>query len=228
LTPQKNRLVDPEILFEILVGRELQRRKIFSSIKGSFVSSVHVLSNQGRSSMPSDFDCDLGYTMGFAAGALVDNDRSGLLVSVDPDFDQLSAIPLTSVIRVFDSDSRCGIEIEKKPLGRKKNILPCPTERRFLNPGPLQWSSVDEDHVRGEPTSDGLEKMAKLCSQVMSLAATVTDEKSRNVISAGLKYALEIVGRHGSSDTINDMSVLSPRNSERSGYRRRRSDFDRP
>jgi hypothetical protein len=237
--------LDPEILLETLVGRELQRRKIFSVIKGSFVSSVHVLCNQGRSSMPSDYDCNLGYTMGYAAGVVLRGDRSGLLVAVDRHHNSVYGIPITSIINIKNFDSvigECRIEIERKKftVSKLRNILPPPSRRRFVNPGPLQWNVVEEQPVvesLGDHDDDQLEKMSQLCSQVMSLAATATDERVRNMIGAGLKYALQIVGaplpqialteglrsRANTMNSFNGMnaSVISPRNSERGGNLRR-------
>ena len=35
---------------------------------GSFTCQAHSLAYQGRGAMPTNFDCDLGYTMGYGAG----------------------------------------------------------------------------------------------------------------------------------------------------------------
>ena len=204
------RLIDPEVLIESLVGKELQRRKIFSVVKGSFVSTTHALSGQARSSIPSNLDCDLAFAMGAAAAHLVRANRSGLLVHVKgtesaavADW-QVEAVPITSILTVTKRPSEYRIEIERKefPVSTFRTLLPPPSIRRFVNPGPLQFdnlTTMGSDKTSNAASSD-LAEIANLCSHIMSLSASATDEKIRRVIGSGLKYALEILRPEGGNE----------------------------
>ncbi|KAF8817765.1 phosphofructokinase domain-containing protein, partial [Cardiosporidium cionae] len=54
--------IDTEILLKRMVETELARRKSIGTFKkGAFFCKTHFLAYQGRSALPSNFDCDLGY-----------------------------------------------------------------------------------------------------------------------------------------------------------------------
>ena len=65
-----------------MVNEELQKRKKKGLYKGSFAPVTHYFGYQGRSGHPSLFDCSLGSTCGFAAGAMVEAGLTGLAVAV--------------------------------------------------------------------------------------------------------------------------------------------------
>ena len=61
---------------------ELTRRVVLGSYKGPFQCMTYSLSYQGRAAMPSCFDCNLGYTIGYTAGAFIDGKKTGLMVDI--------------------------------------------------------------------------------------------------------------------------------------------------
>jgi diphosphate--fructose-6-phosphate 1-phosphotransferase len=204
--PERNgaRVIDPELLLESLVGKELQRRRIFDKkINSSFRSSTHVISHQARSSLPSRFDCDLAYASGVVAASLIAAERTGLLVAVRPHEHrawEYGAIPLTSLLSVdFDSESlECRIEIEQRRVNVKSvfDSLPPPSARRFVCPGPIQFESeqVDVESVNVSSQLAKIQKISDLCSQIMSLGAGASEESVREVLRTGLDHTRTLVG----------------------------------
>lgn len=74
--------IETEKLLAYLCDVELKERKKKGTYKGSFAPVTHFFGYQGRSGHPSLFDCSLGSTMGYAAGALVEAGLTGMAVSV--------------------------------------------------------------------------------------------------------------------------------------------------
>ena len=200
------RLIEPEILLESLVGKELQRRRIFETLKGSFRSSTHALSHQGRSSLPSPFDCDLGFAMGYTAGMLVANNRTGLLVNMTnlaaPPAEWIPrAVPLTSLLSMeFDSEhSECRMEISQRRVEYLHPSLPPPSKRRFISPGAMQFTdtgpsrSLQAMSSRHSRQEELVIAVSALCSRIMSQSANAADESVRDVIQSGLTHTLKLL-----------------------------------
>jgi pyrophosphate--fructose-6-phosphate 1-phosphotransferase len=61
-----------ERVLDAMVGAELARRKAAARYGGSYNSLCHYFGYQARSSLPSAFDADLGYTLGLTAAGLID------------------------------------------------------------------------------------------------------------------------------------------------------------
>lgn len=74
--------VETENIFRILVEAELTRRVVAGSYKGPFQAISYSLPYQARAAMPSNFDCDLGYTIGYAAATFITEERTALMVDV--------------------------------------------------------------------------------------------------------------------------------------------------
>lgn len=72
-----------ERILQSLVRLELEKRRRNEEFAGRCDLLVHSLAHQGRSSLPTAFDCDLAYTCGYTSGILVDSGRTGLLVNVE-------------------------------------------------------------------------------------------------------------------------------------------------
>jgi 6-phosphofructokinase len=204
----------PEILLESFVGEELQRRRSIgccSSSPSVFRSSTHVLSHsQGRNSYPSNFDCDLGFTLGLFAGILINNDKTALLVSVEnlaglnvaQDWEPLG-VPLTSLLQIhLDKESlECSMYIQQREADFQvlEKQLPAPALRRFLNPGPLQF----RDNLRLKSLTINspqlvrqrilVEKVSALCSQIMSISSSASDQRVRDVLNTGLAHTLALM-----------------------------------
>eukprot|EP00913_Durusdinium_trenchii_P004682 g4347.t1 len=74
--------VETENIFRILVEAELTRRVVAGSYKGPFQAISYSLPYQARAALPSNFDCDLGYTIGYAAATFITQERTALMVDV--------------------------------------------------------------------------------------------------------------------------------------------------
>jgi len=143
--------VETEVIFKTLVETELTRRVVLGTYKGPFQCRTYSLPYHGRATMPTNFDCNLGYAIGFAAGILVDGGRTGLLVHVsklkeDVESWEVGGIPLSSLLS-FQEPSQEGHRpaFEIRPRGRltydlgSEQTMPEPCQRTLVNPGPAQY-----------------------------------------------------------------------------------------
>jgi len=73
--------VETEKLLAYLVGEELKKRKKEGKYNGSFAPVTHYFGYQGRSAFPTLFDCELGATYGFTAGAFIASGITGYCVT---------------------------------------------------------------------------------------------------------------------------------------------------
>ncbi|CAE7390447.1 PFP-ALPHA [Symbiodinium sp. CCMP2592] len=74
--------VETEVIFKSMVEGELTRRVVMGKFRGPFQAITYSLPYQARAALPSNFDCDLGYTIGYTAGTFVTQERTGVLVDV--------------------------------------------------------------------------------------------------------------------------------------------------
>lgn len=74
--------VETEKLLAYYCQIELANRKKAGSYNGAFAAVTHFFGYQGRSALPTKFDCSLGSTAGFGAAALIANGRTGMAVAV--------------------------------------------------------------------------------------------------------------------------------------------------
>eukprot|EP00928_Gymnodinium_smaydae_P039198 TRINITY_DN26820_c2_g1_i1.p1 TRINITY_DN26820_c2_g1~~TRINITY_DN26820_c2_g1_i1.p1 ORF type:complete len:1392 (-),score=327.66 TRINITY_DN26820_c2_g1_i1:11-4186(-) len=145
--------IETEVIFQKLVEAELTRRVVLKTYRGPFHSMTFSLNVMGRAAIPSNFDCDLGYTMGYAAGALAHNKRTGLLVDISRLKDEVEkwevgGTPLPSFVTVKEptdgkDDGKLKFRIE--PRARIlydmhfDSVMPGPVDRTVLSPGPVQF-----------------------------------------------------------------------------------------
>jgi len=102
--------VDTEVIFKTLVESELTRRVVNKTYTGPFHAMTYSMAYMGRSAMPTNFDCDLGYTIGYAAGIFVDVQHTGLLINVTKLKEDVSnweviGSPLSSFLTFQDDES---------------------------------------------------------------------------------------------------------------------------
>ena len=205
----RKRLQEPELLLAALVGKELQRRRMFAPNNAkslsAFKASTHVLSHQGRTAMPSDFDCDLGYSLGAVSAHIIASNRTGLLVTManlssPPSEWEVRGIPLTSLLTVTAGEMESRIEIDQRPVDFGSKSLPPPSRRRFVSPGPLQFAQASGEllslaritaHHRNQ--QEQLETVSKLCSEIMTVSACATDETVKEVLRAGVAHTLTLL-----------------------------------
>lgn len=144
--------VETEVIFESLVEMELSRRVVLGTYNGPFQVITYSLPYHGRSAMPTNFDCDLGYTMGYAAGIFIEDNRSGILIDIrkqkeDVKHWEVGGTSLTSLLTFQDTSGYTGrpTNYEIKPRSRllydhsHERSMPEPRDRTLVSPGPAQF-----------------------------------------------------------------------------------------
>eukprot|EP00928_Gymnodinium_smaydae_P020275 TRINITY_DN17842_c0_g2_i2.p1 TRINITY_DN17842_c0_g2~~TRINITY_DN17842_c0_g2_i2.p1 ORF type:complete len:1219 (+),score=232.07 TRINITY_DN17842_c0_g2_i2:69-3725(+) len=97
--------IETDRLLLRFVEVEMERRWQLGAIKdNSFRGACYPMVYQARSAIPTDFDCDLAYTLGWAAALTVRLDKSGRLVHASRlerpiEEWQLRCLPLSSVVQ---------------------------------------------------------------------------------------------------------------------------------
>ncbi len=157
-------LIETEKLLIELVKVKLAEWKAAGKYKGKFSTQTHFFGYEGRCSMPSNFDADYCYSLGFNAAAIISSGRTGFMSSVmglvKPAAQWIAgAIPITVMMNI---ERRHG---EDKPVIRKAlveldgapfkelvaNRERWAVETEFLFPGPIQFYGPTE--VCDQPTA---------------------------------------------------------------------------
>jgi 6-phosphofructokinase 1 len=154
--------IETERLLSELVAHEMAKRKADSACNyaGNFSPVCFYLGYQARSSMPSNFDCTLAYSLGCAAGALIAADKitTGYMVTMSG-LTQPSgvwrpgAVPIAALLSM---GRRAGNPVAILPpapvdlasasfnvfaeLREKWRVEDC-----YRNPGPLQFEGLAAD-----------------------------------------------------------------------------------
>jgi len=149
------RTVETEVIFQTLVETEMHRRVLLGTYKGPFKILTYSLPLQGRAAMPTNFDCDLGYTSGYTAGVLIDSQCTGVFVDVSRlkesvDDWEVGGTSLASLVTI--QEPRLGREEAPsyKILPRKRLMydlsrgsefnIPEAVESTLLSPGSAQFA----------------------------------------------------------------------------------------
>jgi len=74
--------IETERLLATLMDVELEKRKKDGKYKGAWAPITHFFGYEGRCSLPSQFDCNYCYSLGYTAGALIEGGQTGLVASV--------------------------------------------------------------------------------------------------------------------------------------------------
>eukprot|EP00811_Abedinium_folium_P001530 NODE_113_length_3622_cov_3.400572.p1 GENE.NODE_113_length_3622_cov_3.400572~~NODE_113_length_3622_cov_3.400572.p1 ORF type:complete len:1021 (-),score=319.81 NODE_113_length_3622_cov_3.400572:66-3128(-) len=177
--------VETELVFKVLVEMELTRRVMLGTYTGSFQCITYSLAKHGFSAMPTNFDCDLGYTMGQAAGIFVQGQQSGLLVEVsrlkrEVDEWEVCGTPLPSLMTFSKGSEGSGagmsyvIEPQMRfihePMGEQYMFSPC--ERPLVNPGPTQFMGPcagRRTHMASLPQMQDVSRLAETTDLILEL-----------------------------------------------------------
>eukprot|EP00923_Selenidium_pygospionis_P037774 GHVN01066133.1.p1 GENE.GHVN01066133.1~~GHVN01066133.1.p1 ORF type:complete len:1245 (-),score=203.17 GHVN01066133.1:5962-9696(-) len=149
-----------EELLSQLVETELAKRSKEGEYSGSFSPVCFYFGYQGRSSLPSRFDCTLGLSHGYLSGACVESGLTGYVTSMRGLCGPTSAwrpvaFPVTSISKLLSPDTDVYGD-DKVPLvasdmvkldGRPYRKVACASrmwelEDRFCNPGPMQFTAA--------------------------------------------------------------------------------------
>jgi hypothetical protein len=190
-----------ERILQSLVMEELEKRNSCKNIG----IHVHSLAHQGRSSLPSSFDCDLAYTCGYTAGVLVDSGRTGLVTNVDYHSDSsgefvwtVGGFPAVALVKFLQEDEDIRVSIEPTKLVMSGSAcrtlfdsMPLPKDREGLQTGPLQWT--DESHnssqlsVGNRHQWECFESIASMCREILSLVGQQVDRNSEQILDSVVK-----------------------------------------
>ncbi len=156
-------LIETEKLLIELAKAKLSDWKAAGKYKGKFATQTHFFGYEGRCSMPSNFDADYCYSLGFNAAAIIGAGKTGYMSSVRnltaPAAKWIAgAIPITAMMNI---ERRHG---EDKPVIRKALVEldgapfkalaesreKWAVETDFVFPGPIQFFGPAE--VADQPT----------------------------------------------------------------------------
>lgn len=154
--------LETEELILQMVKEELHQRKEKGKYSGTFMGLTHFFGYQGRSSLPSEFDCKLAYAYGHAASIVIESGLTGYIVSIRglcgnvKDW-KLFAIPLVSLMKILPrgQENKSLKEVSKGDLpvipsapvdlnGKAYRSLKIALQKwqmedRYCNPGPIQF-----------------------------------------------------------------------------------------
>jgi len=213
---------------------ELQRRRQLGLIREDFFrGTCYPMAYQARSATPTDFDCDLAYTLGRAAGILVDLGKPGQLVHAchlerQVDEWQIRGIPLTCLLRI-EADEDCKEHrivpayvhlLKQRGVIRPFAELPPPHTRHVLYHGPVQYSPEAAEapgarttwYMENQPIqdpTDDLQDLSMLCSELESIMALAKAESTLLSVSSLLSNAVSVMDSYKRLDDANRTSTLA-------------------
>lgn len=212
--------LEGETLLKGLVESELSRRKGVGQFRGGgFQCQAYSLSFQTRSAMPTNFDCDLGYTLGHGAAALAEAGRTALMVHVenlhlpDPANWIVGGLPLTSLLTIRETN--IGIK-RTENMARRYSVQVKPSVPYFsthtgglnpnnldnppVNPGPVQFAGPLSKRVchilegsQFQGNAERIQDIEGLCKELKLLASARLSNSALDSVCASLQAALQIV-----------------------------------
>ncbi|HDR03886.1 MAG TPA: diphosphate--fructose-6-phosphate 1-phosphotransferase [Candidatus Marinimicrobia bacterium] len=148
--------IDTEKLLLEMVKIELKRRKKEGSYAGKFSAQNHFFGYEGRCSMPSNFDADYGYSLGYTAAKLAICGLTGYMSCIRnlsrPAIEwQPGGVPITSMLNMERRHGEDRPVIQKaltkldgEPfLKFKANREKWSLETSYVYPGPIQYYGPD-------------------------------------------------------------------------------------
>ncbi|KZV33404.1 pyrophosphate--fructose 6-phosphate 1-phosphotransferase subunit beta-like [Dorcoceras hygrometricum] len=152
--------IETEKMLIQMVETELEVRKEGGSYKGQFKGQSHFFGYEGRCGLPSNFDSTYCYALGYAAGALLQSGKTGLISSVG----NLAApvaewtVGGTALTSLMDVERRHGkfkpvikkamVELEGAPFKKFVSMREeWALKNRYLNPGPIQFVGPESNAV---------------------------------------------------------------------------------
>ncbi|XP_071722767.1 pyrophosphate--fructose 6-phosphate 1-phosphotransferase subunit beta-like [Rutidosis leptorrhynchoides] len=144
--------IETEKMLIEMVETELAKRKQGGSYKGEFKGQSHFFGYEGRCGLPSNFDANYCYALGYGAGALLHSGKTGLISSVG----NLNApveewtVGGTALTNLMDVERRHGkfkpvikkamVELEGAPFKKFASLRDdWALKNRYVNPGPVQF-----------------------------------------------------------------------------------------
>lgn len=144
--------IDTQRLLIDLVEAKLKKMKAAGTYKASFSPQPHYFGYEGRCAVPSNFDADYTYTLGFTAALLIREGLTGYICSVrcltKPASDwQAGGIPMAQMMNMERRHGKM-VPVIKKALVElhgpafrefEKNRESWAKETQYAFPGPIQY-----------------------------------------------------------------------------------------
>lgn len=195
---------------------ELHRRRQLGIIKEDFFNGTcYPMTYQARSAIPTNFDCDLAYTLGWSAGIMIQLEKPGLLVHAtklecDVNEWRVRGLPLTCLLRTeYDEESQENRILpayvhllKQRTVKRPFSDLPPPKDRIIQTLGPVQFSGVLASlsrttwYMLNEPLqdpTDSLRETAYLCGELQSTMALAKAESTLYAVNSLLQNAVSVL-----------------------------------
>ncbi|XP_073132513.1 pyrophosphate--fructose 6-phosphate 1-phosphotransferase subunit beta-like [Henckelia pumila] len=152
--------IETEKMLIQMVGTELESRKKQGLYKKEFNGQSHFFGYEGRCGLPSSFDSNYCYALGYAAGVLLHSGKTGLISSVG----NLSApvekwsVGGTALTALMDVERRHGkfkpvikkamVELKGAPFKKFESVRDeWAMKNHYINPGPLQFSGPTANNI---------------------------------------------------------------------------------
>ncbi|XP_075516178.1 pyrophosphate--fructose 6-phosphate 1-phosphotransferase subunit beta-like [Primulina tabacum] len=152
--------IETEKMLIQMVETELESRKKQGLYNKEFKGQSHFFGYEGRCGLPSNFDSNYCYALGYAAGVLLHSGKTGLISSVG----NLSApvekwsVGGTALTALMDVERRHGkfkpvikkamVELEGAPFKKFESMRDeWATKNRYVNPGPVQFSGPTANNI---------------------------------------------------------------------------------
>jgi diphosphate-dependent phosphofructokinase len=149
--------IETERLFLAMVEKELEQRKKTGRYKRQFNAQPFFCGYEGRSALPSNFDCQYCYALGFAAAILIDAGLTGYMVcinnlSLQVEAWEVEGVPLLSLMVLEERNGQSKPVIKKSLVnleGKAFNLFKQNREKwrledDYSNPGPIQFFGPQE------------------------------------------------------------------------------------
>ncbi|XP_057954006.1 pyrophosphate--fructose 6-phosphate 1-phosphotransferase subunit beta-like [Malania oleifera] len=152
--------IETEKMLIEMVETELEKRKQEGLYNGQFKGQSHFFGYEGRCGLPTNFDANYCYALGYAAGALLQSGKTGLISSVG----NLNApvedwtVGGTALTSLMDVERRHGkfkpvikkamVELEGAPFKKFASMRDdWALHNRYISPGPTQFVGPTANYI---------------------------------------------------------------------------------
>ncbi len=140
-----------------MVKTELAKRKEQGTYDGKFAALSQFCGYEGRAGLPSNFDADYCYSLGYSAATLINSGKTGYIASVSnlketPDKWIAGGSPVTMMMNMEERNGKMKPVIQKALVDLNgpvfaefaKNRENWMKEDSYVNPGPIQFFGPEE------------------------------------------------------------------------------------
>jgi len=152
--------IETEKLFIHLASETLAKWKKEGKYKGSFAALSHFFGYEGRCTLPSNFDSNYCYSLGYAAAALVESGKTGYMATVTGLTNSVTewkagGVPLTLLMNIERRSGKDKPVVKKALVDLNDRPFKALVKRRdkwakgecYVNPGPMQFHGPASDAV---------------------------------------------------------------------------------